>query len=185
MTLELPAGWPAVRPQRFTLTREDERETFTFEVRPPATPGQGPLEFRAVATDDAGRRYDDRPGDRGLSAHPTAVLVRPASATVRIASLALPPLARIGYVRGAADRVPEALQRASGSRSTLLDAATLERGDLSRYDAIVVGPRAYETDSALVETQRPAARRTPATAAWSSCSTSSSRISTAGSPPTR
>ena len=31
----------------------------------------------------------------------------------------------------------------------LLDARALERGDLARYDAIVVGPRAYETEPAL------------------------------------
>jgi hypothetical protein len=30
----------------------------------------------------------------------------------------------------------------------------LERGSLDRYDAIVVGPRAYETESALVENNR-------------------------------
>jgi hypothetical protein len=60
----------------------------------------------------------------------------------------LPRLARIGYVRGAADRTPEAL-RSIGLPVTLLDAATLERGDLSRYDAIVVGSRAYETEPAL------------------------------------
>jgi hypothetical protein len=71
-------------------------------------------------------------------------------ATVRMASLRLPPLARLGYVRGAADRVPEALAEV-GLPVTLLDATALERGDLSRFDAIVVGPRAYETDSALVE----------------------------------
>ena len=27
VTLEVPAGWPSVRPQSFQLTREDERET--------------------------------------------------------------------------------------------------------------------------------------------------------------
>ena len=32
---------------------------------------------------------------------------------------------------------------------TLLDASVLERGDLSRYDAIVIGSRAYETEPAL------------------------------------
>ena len=56
----------------------------------------------------------------------------------------------MGYVRGASDRVPEALQRA-GLPVTLLDAAALERGDLGRFGVIVIGPRAYETDSALVE----------------------------------
>jgi len=54
----------------------------------------------------------------------------------------------VGYVRGASDRVPEALQ-AVGVPIELLGPDTLARGDLSRYDAIVVGSRAYETDPAL------------------------------------
>ena len=65
-----------------------------------------------------------------------------------MAPLALPRLARVGYVRGAADRVPEAL-RSVGVPVTLIDAPTLERGDLSRFDAIVIGSRAYETEPAL------------------------------------
>ncbi len=56
---------------------------------------------------------------------------------------------RVGYVRGASDLVPEALQ-AVGLPVELLSPADLERGDLSRYDVIVVGSRAYETDPALV-----------------------------------
>src|SRR5439155_1334177 len=47
------------------------------------------------------------------------------------------------------NRVPEALQ-AVGVPIELLGADTLARGDLARYDAIVVGSRAYETDPALV-----------------------------------
>jgi hypothetical protein len=150
VTLELPAGWPRVRPQGFTLAQEDERETYAFEVRPPAAPIQGTVPLRAVATDAGGHRYAtglvtvDYPHIRPRS------LVRPAAATVRMAPLRLPPLARLGYVRGAADRVPEALAEI-GLPVTLLDAAALQRGDLARFDAIVVGPRAYETDSALVE----------------------------------
>jgi hypothetical protein len=45
--------------------------------------------------------------------------------------------------------VPEALAEV-GVPIVLLDADSLERGDLSRYDAIVIGSRAYETDTALV-----------------------------------
>ena len=45
--------------------------------------------------------------------------------------------------------MPEALQ-AVGVPIELLGADTLARGDLSHYDAIVVGSRAYETDPALV-----------------------------------
>lgn len=78
---------------------------------------------------------------------------KPAIATLRIAPIALPRVTRVGYVRGAADRIPEALGNA-GIPVTLLTAAMLERGNLDRYSAIVVGPRAYETDSALVENNR-------------------------------
>ncbi|HXE57042.1 MAG TPA: PIG-L family deacetylase [Gemmatimonadales bacterium] len=148
--LELPAGWPAVPPRPFRFTREDERETFAFEVRPPARLPPDTLEIRAVAEDASGARYElgvftvEYPHIR-----PRAY-VRSARARVNAAPLALPRAARIGYVRGAADRVPEALRRV-GLPVELLDGAALERGDLSRYDAIVVGPRAYEVTPALAE----------------------------------
>ncbi|MGH7528416.1 MAG: hypothetical protein ACREMX_17110, partial [Gemmatimonadales bacterium] len=147
--LEVPAGWPAVKPRAFRLTREDEREVFAFEVRPPAARPPGIAEIHAVARDERGTRYAvgvftvDYPHIRPRT------YVRPATATIHSAPLALPPLTRVGYVRGAADRVPEALQSV-GIPVVLLDAAGFQRG-LDRYDAIVIGPRAYETDSTLVE----------------------------------
>src|SRR5207247_1327140 len=67
----------------------------------------------------------------------------------RAARIALPAVTRVGYVRGASDRVPEALQSV-GVPLELLGPDTLARGDLSRYDAIVIGSRAYEVDAALV-----------------------------------
>jgi LmbE family N-acetylglucosaminyl deacetylase len=148
--LELPAGWPAVSSRPFEFTREDERETIQFSVRPPADLAPGTYTIRAVATDDQGRRYDqgvftvDYPHIRPRS------WTQPATATVHVAPLEMPRLSRVGYVRGASDRVPEALASV-GVPVELLDHAMLERGDLSRFDAIVVGSRAYETDSALVE----------------------------------
>jgi hypothetical protein len=76
--------------------------------------------------------------------------VVPAAAEVHLAPVAMPKLTRIGYVRGASDLVPEALER-SGLPVALLDPRALERDDLARFPVIVIGPRAYETDSALVE----------------------------------
>ena len=150
VALELPAGWPATEPMRFTLDREDQRETFEFTVRPPTSLAAGRYEVRAVASDAGGTRYDvgvhavDYPHIRPRQ------YLRPAVTTLVAAPLALPRLSRVGYVRGAADRVPEAL-RAAGVPVELLDSTILERGDLTRYDAIVIGPRAYETDPALAE----------------------------------
>src|SRR2546422_6552369 len=68
---------------------------------------------------------------------PRAV-VHASTVELRAARIALPALAHVGYVRGASDRVPEALQ-AVGVPIELLGPDTLARGDLSRYDAIVIG----------------------------------------------
>jgi LmbE family N-acetylglucosaminyl deacetylase len=151
--LQLPRGWPAVAPQQFHFSREDERGTFAFDVRAPARLVSGSAEIRAFARDTSGTTYDtgvftvDYPHIR-----PRAY-TRSATAALRIAPLLLPRLSRVGYIRGAADQVPEAL-RSVGVPVTLLGAAALERGNLGRYDAIIVGPRAYETDSALVLNNR-------------------------------
>ena len=148
--LELPKGWPRVAAQSFRLEREDQRERFVFEVRPPAGSGELAAEIRAIARDSLGRSY--HLGDYTV-AYPhirPRSYIRPATAAVRLAALALPRLAKVGYVRGAADQVPEALQEI-GLPVVLLDREALEHADLGRYDAIVVGPRAYEIDSALVE----------------------------------
>ena len=138
-------------PQSFRFTREDERETLTFELRPPAGLRTGTVEIRAVARDAAGHRFDVGRGDGGLPAHPSALVRAPFGRRVlRVAPLALTPAhpARLRPRRGRP--VPEAL-RGVGLPVTVLDAATLEGGDLGRFDAIVIGPRAYETDSTLVE----------------------------------
>ncbi|MFL5472131.1 MAG: PIG-L family deacetylase [Gemmatimonadales bacterium] len=153
VSLQVPPGWPAVPPQRFSFSTEDERETFDFDVKPPPKINSGRVAIKAVARDAGGTVYDvglytvDYPHIR-----PRAY-TRHASATLQLASLVLPRLTRVGYVRGAADRVPEALTDV-GIPITLLSPQILERGILDRFDAIVIGPRAYETDSALVENNR-------------------------------
>jgi len=147
--LEVPAGWTQPAPQAFTLTQKNASQAFEFEVSPPNGVPAGRVALKAVADDAAGQRYDtgvytiEYPHIRGRTYTTTS------AAQVQIAPLALPRLAHVGYIRGAADRIPEALAGA-GLSVELLDASALARGDLSRYDAIVIGPRAYETDTALV-----------------------------------
>ena len=147
--LELPQGWTPVPPQAFTLGRPEESAAFDFDVRAPPSLAPGRYVVHAVAEDSRGRRYDtgvfvvDYPHIRART------FTVPSAAQVQVTPLALPRLAHVGYIRGAADRIPEALAGA-GLTVELLDAATLARGNLGRYEAIVIGPRAYETDTALV-----------------------------------
>jgi LmbE family N-acetylglucosaminyl deacetylase len=152
VTFTVPPGWPPVPAESLAFGREDETKSITVALSPPLqglAPGSYELRVAAVAGGADGRRYEgalqviDYPHIRPRAA------VQGSVARIRAAAIALPALSRVGYVRGASDRVPEALQ-AVGVPIELLGPDSLARGDLSRYDAIVIGSRAYETDAALV-----------------------------------
>jgi len=148
--LELPAGWPSPPPQPFRLTRQGAEAAVTFSVVSPVGTPAGAYEIRAVAVATDGTRYGewmqvvDYPhiARRGLN--------HPASGTVRLMDIAIPDLRAVGYVRGPADGVPDALA-ALGVPIVELGPDSLARGDLGRYDAIIIGSRAYETVPALSE----------------------------------
>jgi len=150
VTFTAPAGWPPVPAESLAFGREDETKSITVALSPPLqrlVPGAYDLRAAAVGADgrknEGGLQVIDYPHIRPRAA------VQGSVARIRAAAIALPALSRVGYVRGASDRVPEALQ-AVGVPIELLGPDSLARGDLSRYDAIVIGSRAYETDPALV-----------------------------------
>ena len=141
-TVSAPPGWRPIAAESLSFTREDEPKSVVISVAPPAADSLKP------------GTYDLRAGSGWLEIidyphiRPRA-LTKPSVAQIRTARLALPALSHVGYVRGAADRVPEALL-AVGVPIELISGDSLARGDLSRYDALVIGSRAYETEPALV-----------------------------------
>jgi hypothetical protein len=72
-----------------------------------------------------------------------------AEATAVVTPVTFPPLVAIGYVRGGGDLVAEAMVNA-GLPVTMLTGEALERGPLTQFKVIVIGPRAYEADESLV-----------------------------------
>jgi LmbE family N-acetylglucosaminyl deacetylase len=143
IALTPPRGWPPISPDSLAFTREDETKSVVVSVVPPVGDSLKPGTYELHAGSGAGLEIIDYPHIR-----PRA-LTKPAVVQIRVARLALPALAHVGYVRGAADRVPEALL-AVGVPVELIGDDSLARGDLSRFDAIVIGSRAYESDPALV-----------------------------------
>ncbi len=151
VTLEVPPGWvarPAAR--EFRLFEAGSQETLAFEVAPPRSPLVARL--RAVARLNGGREVSL--GRRQI-AYPH---IEPVSwlppAEARLVRADVKTLARaVGYVMGAGDEVPEAL-RQLGCQVTLLGPAELARGDLSRFDAVVTGVRAYNVRADLRANQR-------------------------------
>ncbi len=147
------AGGPTAAPRPFTLEAANEPLDLEIALVSPKSlkPGRDTLRLAAVLED--GRRFDlavppvDYPHIR---ATPRPV---PARLAVQTADLRLPPLKRVGYVRGASDRVPELLRQV-GVPIEMLGDEPLVSGDLGRYDAIVIGSRAYEIDPVLVRANR-------------------------------
>jgi hypothetical protein len=60
-----------------------------------------------------------------------------------VLDVAVAPSLTVGYIMGVGDQVPAALQQL-GVSLTLIDSDELAWGDLSKYDAILTGVRAYE-----------------------------------------
>jgi hypothetical protein len=139
--LKVPAGW-SVTPAAIAVTLDANAEkAVVFKVAPPATPGPS-ASMQAVL--ETGRSTYDRRQVRIDYPHiPVQTLLPPATARLARADATL--LAHeIGYVMGSGDQVPEALEQLGGNVSLLGD-DDLENTTLARFEAIVIGVRAYNT----------------------------------------
>jgi hypothetical protein len=144
--LKLPAGWKADPPQaRFHLTGGGT-QALDFSVTP-SDAETGAYDIRAVAqsgdkTYQAGWRSVGYEGLRPYN------LYRPAVLKTRKVDVKIAPALRVGYVMGTGDTVPEAISEL-GVTPHLLTATDLVSGDLSAFDTIVIGIRAYSVRSEL------------------------------------
>lgn len=148
--LEVPRGWTtdSARPFALEPSRAEQRITLTATIPSGLPSGRYPI--GAVAEDAAGGRYRLRVATVEYPHTRPRQWTAPATAELVLAPLRMDGVGRVGYIRGAADQIPEVL-RTLGLDLTLLGADSLARGELSRFDVIVVGPRAYETEPALAD----------------------------------
>lgn len=142
-----PADWPAIAPQQVEV-RPHGRAAVEVPLTLPAQLAPGRYEVLVSVTAEDGSRYDQAyPLIDYEHVRPTP-LPTPAKVTVSVGDIRLPPLKRLGFVRGASDLVPDFLRRV-GLPVTILTDDELAAGDLSTMDAIVVGSRAYEVNPTL------------------------------------
>ena len=140
-----PAGWnisPASR--YFQLLSAGDEASFSFQIRPPAQNANAVLQASAKL---GGQTVATGMDIISYPHIPPQVLFQPANTELVRCDVKL-MAKRIGYIMGAGDEVPEAL-RQLGADVTMLGSDELSRGDLSRFDAIVAGIRAYNTRSDL------------------------------------
>ncbi|MBM3735143.1 MAG: PIG-L family deacetylase [Acidobacteria bacterium] len=150
VSIEAPAGWkaePASAP--FSLTSDGETAAAVFTVTPPALPFVEKL--RAVARTGG---TEIRHGMRVVSyGHIPPRTVFPAAEAPVVRTDAKVLARRVGYVMGAGDDVPQAV-RQLGCEVALLEDSDLAGADLSKFDAIVTGVRAYNVRPALHANQQ-------------------------------
>ena len=148
VTLELPPGWQVMPASaRVEFSREDESLSVRFTVRPPAGVVAGAYRIGATvasdgATFDRGYQVVEYPhiGRRHL--------VHGSDTLMKVIAVALEPGLRVGYVDGVGDAVPPAIEQL-GAELEHLTADQLAYGDLSGFDVIVTGVRAYERNPDL------------------------------------
>lgn len=141
MKLSLPKGWkysPEV--QYFDFTRKNEEQLFTFTISPPKLASEGSL--KVVATVD-GLEYTKSRVIIDYDHIPKQVVYP--NAEIKVVRVDLKKKGElIGYIDGAGDAIPENLEQV-GYRVERLKKDQVNASDLAKYDAIVVGIRAFNT----------------------------------------
>mgnify|MGYP001014859150 CR=1 FL=1 len=111
----------------------------SFSVTPPGAKDLTTV-IRAAATVDGREIANDV--DVIAYDHIPPQTLFPPSTTKAVSAVVKNLAAKVGYIAGAGDEVPQSL-RQIGCDITMLSADDLARADLSRFDAIVTGVRAY------------------------------------------
>ncbi|HEY6338502.1 MAG TPA: PIG-L family deacetylase [Candidatus Sulfotelmatobacter sp.] len=152
LRLELPEGWkaePAEQPLDFAhrgVKKEVEFKVF------PAGIQEGRATLRALL-DVAGEKYSEGYTLITREDLGSFYYYQPARQRVSMVDVRVPHDLKVGYVMGAGDDIATVLAQL-GMDVTLVPAEKLGSEDLSRYETIVIGIRAYDTQKDLVSNNK-------------------------------
>jgi LmbE family N-acetylglucosaminyl deacetylase len=125
-----------------------------FSVTPPANaaPGAYPLHpYAQIGRISGVEKFTT--SLEPIPSLPTRDWSQPADVAVHVLNLIVPAHLLIGYIAASNDPIPDTL-RQIGIQVDMLDEVALAFEDLSRYDAIVVGIRAYDLRPDLMRSNR-------------------------------
>lgn len=137
--LDLPPGWKAPQ-QEFATTKDGDDQNLRFHV----TPGrieEKPYTLTAIATYD-GRDYKQGYHTTGYPGLRPYNLYRPSVYRTTGVDAKVAPGLNVGYIVGAGDDVPQSLTNL-GINVHFISSGDLASGDLSRFNTIILGVRAY------------------------------------------
>ncbi len=145
LKLDLPTGWKAEPASAdFSIAEKGAEQMINFQVTP--TSGQSEGKLRPIATVD-GKTYQKELIEIKYDHIPAQTVLLDAEAKVVRVELKKEGQL-IGYVMGAGDEIPASLNQI-GYRVEILQEKDLTPENLQKYDAVIMGIRAYNTVDAL------------------------------------
>jgi LmbE family N-acetylglucosaminyl deacetylase len=150
--LKLPEGWRSDPPQRqFQLKTTGDTEPLTFSVQPAGDVQPRAYAIEAVAH-SGGQSYSVGWRNVAYPGLQSTYQYQPSELRTRKVDVKVAPALSVGYIMGTGDTVPAAIE-ALGIQPHIITRDELATGDLSRWNAIVVGIRAYSASSELAAAQ--------------------------------
>lgn len=148
LNFDLPAGW-AVSPSslEINLNEKGEEKKYTLKVKAPSNASEGDLRVKVkLAGQD---NFDQAFGIRRIEYPHIPIQTVFPEAKSRLIKLDLKKAGnKIAYIQGAGDEIPLYLRQV-GFYVEVLDEKGVEDSDLSSFDAVVLGVRAYNTQEWL------------------------------------
>lgn len=148
LRLMLPEGWTCdPREQAVSLTKREDERDFVFKVSHSSLK-EGRIEIRAVL-DAGGKKYSEGYTLVTREDLGDAYYYQPAEQRLSVVDVKVPKDFKVGYIMGAGDEIPTVLQQI-GMDVTLIEPEKLASEDFSRYQTIVLGIRAYDTQKDVI-----------------------------------
>ncbi|MNI30037.1 Trehalose utilization [compost metagenome] len=138
----MPKGWVATpAAQEVSFSAKGETKPLTFQVKAPAGTAVGDYTVTAVATSGNVTNKENVQ----IIDYPhigKTYLIQPAELKIQAFDLKVPTGLKVGYVSSGFDNIDQYLTQ-FGVDVTQLDEKAVQSADLSQYDTIVLGIRAY------------------------------------------
>jgi LmbE family N-acetylglucosaminyl deacetylase len=144
LKITVPKGWHAGEEMKFSIPEKNREQHYTFSLRPDSAADNGHFAVSAVTATGI---FSHTVTTISYPHFPPQTELKPASGILQ--NIDIKKHGRtVGYIMGAGDEVPKALQQ-MGYNVTMLNDDELRGGDLAKYDAIVAGIRSYNTREQL------------------------------------
>ena len=139
VSLKVPENW-IVSPKEiiFNIDQKKDKQTVAFSVTPPKNQSEGKLEVIAVSE---GKTYKKELVEINYNHIPKQSVLSKSEA--KIVRLNIKKVGdKIGYIKGAGDAIPESLRQIGYSVENI-NPLEINDKNLLKYDAVVIGVRAY------------------------------------------